>query len=67
LKGLCLNVPIDENTMSELCKCMRVSGDSGDKSYLQVDAGYMGEFRVLLLIYLIPVGLLWTGWFYLVL
>ena len=67
LKGLCLNEPIDENTMREFCKYMRVSGDSGDRSYLEVNAGYKGECRVLLLIYLIPVGLLWIGWFHLVL
>jgi hypothetical protein len=65
LKGLCLNEPIDENTKRELCKCMRVSGDSGDKSYRNVETGYKGECWVLVLIYSIPVVLLWIGWVYL--
>jgi hypothetical protein len=46
---------------------MGISGDSGDRSYREIDAGYKGECRVLLLIYVISVGVLWMGWFCLVL
>jgi hypothetical protein len=60
-KACLLQTDVSESSVNEIMQFIRVSGDSGDQSYNEVK-GYPRAYKIGLLIYFVPILLLWVGW-----